>query len=44
MPTAVVATILATEFKAQPAFVTRVVVTTTLASMLSLTLVITLVR
>jgi predicted permease len=44
MPTAVIATILATEFRAQPAFVTRIVVTTTLSSMLTLTLLITLVR
>ena len=44
MPTAVITTILATKFNAQPAFVTRVVVTSTLASMLSLTLLITLVR
>ncbi|HEY5476608.1 MAG TPA: AEC family transporter [Tepidiformaceae bacterium] len=44
MPTAVIATILATEFNAQPAFVTRAVVTSTLASMLSLTVLITLVQ
>ncbi|MEX2445770.1 MAG: AEC family transporter [Dehalococcoidia bacterium] len=44
MPTAVIVTILATEFRAQPAFVTRVVVTSTLAAMLSLTLVITIVQ
>jgi predicted permease len=44
MPTAVVATIVATEFAAQPAFVTRAVVTTTLTAMLSLTVLITLVR
>ena len=44
MPTAVIVTILATEFKAQPAFVTRAVVSSTLASMLTLTLLITLVR
>jgi predicted permease len=44
MPTAVIAIILATEFKAQPAFVTRVVVTSTLACMLTLTVLITLVR
>jgi malate permease and related proteins len=44
MPTAVTTIILATEFKAQPAFVTRVVVTTTLSSMLTLTLLIALVR
>jgi predicted permease len=44
MPTAVIATILATEFSASPAFVTRAVVTTTAASMLSLTVLISLVR
>lgn len=44
MPTAVIATIVATEFKTQPAFVTRAVVTTTLTAMLSLTVLITLVR
>jgi predicted permease len=44
MPTAVIATILATEFNAMPAFITRVVVTTTLSSMLTLTLLISLVR
>ena len=44
MPTAVIATILATEFGARPAFVTRVVVTSTLASMASLTVLITLVQ
>lgn len=44
MPTAVIATILATEFGARPAFVTRVVVTSTLASMLTLTALITLVQ
>lgn len=44
MPTAVVATILATEFRAAPAFVTRAVVTTTFASMLTLTVLISLVR
>jgi hypothetical protein len=43
MPTAVMTTILATEFKAEPAFVTRVVVTSTLLSMLTLTLLISLV-
>jgi predicted permease len=43
MPTAVITTILATEFKAEPAFVTRVVVTSTLLSMLTLTLLISLV-
>jgi predicted permease len=44
MPTAVVATILATEFHAYPVFVTRAVVTTTLTSMLTLTVLISLVR
>ncbi|MGE0228072.1 MAG: AEC family transporter [Dehalococcoidia bacterium] len=44
MPTAVVATILATEFRAAPVFVTRAVVATTLASMLTLTVLISLVR
>jgi predicted permease len=44
MPTAVIATILATEFGAMPQFVTRVVVTSTLACMVSLTLLITLLR
>ncbi len=44
MPTAVIATILATEFNAYPSFVTRAVVTTTLTSMLSLTILISLVR
>lgn len=44
MPTAVVATILATEFRAAPAFVTRAVVTTTITSMLSLTILISIVR
>lgn len=44
MPTAVVATILATEFKAVPSFVTRAVVTSTLASMLTLSVLISLVR
>jgi predicted permease len=44
MPTAVIATILATEFKALPSFVTRIVVTSTLASMLTLTVLISLVR
>ncbi len=44
MPTAVVATILATEFGAYPTFVTRAVVTTTLTSMLTLTVLISLVR
>jgi predicted permease len=44
MPTAVAATIMATEFRAQPAFVTTVVVTSTIACMLTLTLLIALVR
>ena len=44
MPTAVIATIMATEFRAVPAFVTRVVVTSTLLSMLTLTALITIVR
>jgi predicted permease len=44
MPTAVIATILATEYGARPAFVTRVVVTSTLASMATLTGLIALVR
>ena len=44
MPTAVFATILATEFQARPQFVTRSVVTSTLLSVLTLTVLITLVR
>lgn len=44
MPTAVSAIVLATTFKARPAFVTQVVVSSTLASMLTLTLLIDLVR
>lgn len=44
MPTAVVATIVATEFRAVPAFVTRIVVTSTLLSMLTLTALIAIVR
>jgi predicted permease len=44
MPTAVIATIIATEFRAVPAFVTRVVVTSTLLSMITLTALITIVR
>ncbi len=44
MPTAVIAIILATEFKAYPAFLTRAVVTSTIASMLTLTVLITLVQ
>jgi predicted permease len=44
MPTAVSAIVLATTFKARPAFVTQVVVSSTLLSMLTLTLLINLVR
>ena len=44
MPVAVFTTILATEFRANPRFVTNVVVTSTLASTLTLTLVIPMVR
>jgi hypothetical protein len=44
MPTAVSAIVLATTFKARPGFVTQVVVSSTLASMLTLTLLIDLVR
>ena len=44
MPTAVVATIIATEFAARPAFVTRAVVSSTLASMLTLTVLIALLK
>ncbi len=44
MPTAVIVTIMATEFRAVPTFVTRVVVTSTLLSMLTLTVLITIVR
>jgi predicted permease len=44
MPVAVITTILATEFKARPDFVTRVVITSTLASILTLTVLIDLVR
>jgi malate permease and related proteins len=44
MPTAVSAIVLATTFRARPAFVTQVVVSSTLASMLTLTLLINLVR
>jgi hypothetical protein len=44
MPTAVLATILATEFGARPAFVTRVVVTSTVLCMATLTVLITLLR
>ena len=44
MPTAVIATIMATEFRAVPTFVTRTVVTSTLLSMATLTVLITIVR
>lgn len=44
MPTAVIATIMAQEFGARPAFVTRAVVSSTLASMLTLTVLIALLR
>ena len=44
MPAAVITTILATEFRARPDFVTRVVITSTLASILTLTVLIDLVR
>ena len=44
MPVAVITTILATEFHARPDFVTRVVITSTLASVLTLTVLIALVR
>ena len=44
MPTAVSAIVLATTFNARPGFVTQVVVSSTLASMLTLTLLIDLVR
>ncbi len=43
-PTAVIATVLATEFNARPAFVTRVVVVSTLTSMLTTTALISLLR
>ena len=43
MPTAVFATILATEFRANPQFVTRAVVTSTVAGVLTLTVLITIV-
>jgi hypothetical protein len=43
-PVAVITTILATEFKARADFVTRVVITSTLASILTLTVLIDLVR
>jgi len=42
MPTAVIATVIATEFSARPGFVTRSVVVSTLASMLTLTVLISL--
>ncbi|MEI6136174.1 MAG: AEC family transporter [Chloroflexota bacterium] len=44
MPVAVIATIMATEFGAVPTFVTRIVVTSTLLSMLTLTVLIAIVR
>ncbi len=44
MPTAVVATIIAQQLGAQPGFVTRVVVTTSVLSMVTLTALITLLR
>lgn len=44
MPTAVFATILATEFAARPQFVTRTVITSTLASVATLTVLITIAR
>jgi predicted permease len=44
MPVAVITTILATEFRARVDFVTRVVVVTTLASVATLTILISLVR
>ena len=44
MPAAVIATVLATEFNARPAFVTRVVVVSTLSSMVTVTVLISLVR
>ena len=43
MPTAVIATIIATEFESEPGFVTRAVVTSTVVSMVSLTVLISLV-
>ena len=43
MPTAVIATIVATEFDVRPQFVTRAVVTSTLASVLTLTVLISIV-
>ena len=44
MPTAVSAIILATTFKARPVFVTQVVVSSTLLSMVTLSVLIALVR
>lgn len=44
MPAAVITTILATEFRAHPEFVTRTVITSTLASILTLTVLINLVQ
>jgi predicted permease len=44
MPTAVSAIILATTFSARPVFVTQVVVSSTLLSMLTLSVLITLLR
>jgi len=44
MPTAVMSTILAVEFDAQPKFVTGTVFTTTLASIVTLTLLLQLLR
>ena len=44
MPAAVLTTILATEFRAEPGFVTRAVVTSTLCSIITLTLLIALVK
>lgn len=44
MPTAVMATVLATEFDCEPEYVAELVFTTTLASMLTLTAVVTLVK
>jgi predicted permease len=44
MPTAVNTTILALEFDAWPAFVSHAVIATTLASLFSLTLLITILR
>lgn len=44
MPTAVIATVLATEFHARPAFVTRAVVASTFASMATVTVLITVLQ